>query len=882
MNSKQIIPIIAALVIFYIATAFFFQAEVFQNKSLPQSDVIQFEGMSHWPIEYRNNEKEEALWNEGMFAGMPDFMVSTGNASPIPNTLHTIFSNLLPIAHSGNLLLLSLICFYILLLAFDVNPILAIFGALVYAFNTYNIINIEVGHVTKMWTIAYSSLVIAGLRYSFKGKMWWGIPLTALGLTLNLRGSHIQITYYLVFVCSIYLISEIVWYVRKRELVKLTKIGTFLLLVAIISGGTVACTLWVSKEYSKYSIRGERLLTPEAGTESKNLKEGLDKDYAFSWSQGVEESFTLLVPFYKGGSSGEKLYKGSNVYEFFERAFGKQQTKRFLKTNGIRVPMYFGDQPFTAGPLYAGAITCFLFVLALFVVDARHKYWMLTAATLALLFAWGDNFKALNYFLFDHFPLFNKFRSVSMALSMTLILMPLLGFIGLDKILKTKFSENTQRKLFIATGIVGGFCLLLIFSSFGADYSVAKDQNTAQQLFKDNKQLIAQFITALEADRGSFLRSDAFRSLALILIVAGLIWATLKEKISLTIAMVAIGILSFGELWVVGKRYLYDAKFEKQAIKQAHQQKPADTFILKDKDPHYRVYNLRGGFQEAYTSYFHRSIGGYHAAKMRRYQDLIEKRLSAEQQQLIGMLQTQKLDFSSLHAFNMLNTKYFKFGDTEREVIRNNTALGNAWWVHKIIDVKNADEEMVKLGEINTANTAVINLTEFNLSPSSYEKDSIAKVQLVASAPREMVYESNSKTDGIIVFSEIYYPEGWIATIDGIETPILRANYALRALEVPAGKHKLVFSFKPTSYLIGYQITTISGYLFGLLILVGFGFAFYRSLEESKKIKLAKDNQLEGKTVASMMKDKHMSTNTKKQEITRQTANKKNSGKKRK
>lgn len=874
--NKKLYPLLS-IGLFYLITVFYFQAEVIQNKSLPQSDVIQFEGMSKWPVDYRKVTGEEALWNEGMFAGMPDYMIATGTANPIPNKIHKIFANLLPSGDAASLFLLSVICFYILLLAFNVNPILATFGSLIYAFNTYNIINIEVGHVTKTWAIAYASLVLAGLRYSFKGKWLFGIPLTALGLAMELRADHIQITYYLVFVCVLYVLSEIIFGLKKQELGKLTKVGVMLLVVALISGGTVVCKLWISKEYAEYSIRGERLLTPESGTESKNPKEGLDKDYAFSWSQGKMESFTLLVPYFQGGGSGEKLKEGSNVYDFFVQTIGKQRTQQLIKSNGMRVPLYFGDQPFTAGPLYAGAITCFLFVLGLFVVEARHKYWMLAAALLAMFFAWGRNLEFFNYFMFDYFPMFNKFRSVSMALSMTLILMPLLGFIGLNKLLFSKFNEANQKKLFIATGVVGGLCLMVLLYGMGGNFSLEKDMATAQQLFKDNQQAISGYVSALEADRGSFLRGDAFRSLLLVLVAASLIWAAMKEKFSATITMVVIGVIAFGELWHVDKRYLYDAKFERQAIKQAHQKTPADEFILRDKDPHYRVYNLRNGFREAYTSYYHKSIGGYHAAKMRRYQDLIENRLVLEQQKLVTLLQSGQRDFSSLHSFNMLNTKYFKFGDTEREVVPNNAALGNAWFVGNVVDVSNADEEMEKLGTINTATTAVMNTKEFGITVPEAGKDSLATVSLIENAPRRIQYKSNSSRDGVVVFSEVYYPKGWIAKIDDQEVPILRANYVLRALTVPAGEHNIVFEFNPESYTTGYTITNISSYLFAILVFGGLGFAFYKeSQKENSEEETDEITDSEGDDVNSQTEE------TKKSPKSENVRSRKNRNKKRK
>lgn len=870
MNKKLQVSLLG-IALFYVITIFFFQSEVLQNKTLQQSDVIQFEGMSKWSVDYRNKTGEEALWNEGMFSGMPDFMVATGTSTWGVNTVHHFMTSLLLDNESASLFILSAVCFLILLLAFDIHPLLAVFGALVYAFNTYNMLNIEAGHVTKTWAIAYASLVLAGFRHVFKGNWWIGVPLTVLGLTLELRADHIQITYYLVFACAIYTLSEVVWRVMKKEINTVMKIALMLAGICLVAGGTVVCKLWISKEYSNYSIRGERLLTPEPGTESANPKEGLDKGYAFSWSQGKAESFTLLVPYFYGGASNEKLQKGTSMYDFCEKNFGEQRTEDWVKKGGFPVSLYRGEQPFTGGPLYAGAITCFLFVLGLLVVESRHKYWMAAAALLALMFAWGRHLEWFNYLMFDYFPMFNKFRSVSMALSLTLLLMPLLGFIGLNKLLHEGLGDESQKKLFLAAGIVAGLCLCIWGYSLGADFSMPNDTLTANRIFQGNEKVASEYVYALEADRGGFLRADALRSLILVLLAAGVVWLGLKQKLQTTWAIVIIGVLAFGELWSVDKRYLNDSKFERRKAKQAHQKTPADELILRDKDPHYRVYNHANGggntFKEAFTSYYHKSIGGYHAAKLRRYQDLIEKGIFPEQQKLVTILNSGSQDLSSLNVLNMLNAKYLKLGNEARQVVPNRSALGNAWFVNDLVDVANADEEMAKLGTINTATTAVVNFKEFKIDEALASTDSLAKIELTAYSPKKLTYKSSSQKNGVAVFSEIYYPEGWVAKIDGEEASIVRANYVLRALRIPAGEHTITFEFNSESYEKGYTIATISGYLFVLIVFGGFGLAIFKKMKGD-------DSDAASKTPAKPVERKVDEQTSEKQDASRKPSTK--------
>ena len=828
MQLNKSLPYLAGLVIFYLVVAVFFKEIAFENKSLPQHDLMQYEGMSKWPLDHLKKTNERPLWNSGMFSGMPSYMVSFGPDNWPVYSLRRLASNLFFNYPVPSLLLINMICCWILLLSFKVKPKIAIIGALVYAFNTYLIVTIEAGHFTKILAIAFGGLIIAGLKYVFTGRYIWGIPLLCTALAIELMVDHLQITYYYIFVCAAFGISELYFRLKEKQSKQMIYAAVIILGACLLALGSMTSKLWLVKEYASYSIRGERLLTPD--NEESKPKNGLSREYAFNWSQGKLESLTLLVPYFNGGGSSERLSKGTDVYKLFEKVAGKQRTEQLIKTNQVRIPMYFGDQPFTSGPIYAGAITCFLFILGLLIVENRTRFWVLSGAILTMLIAWGSNFAWFNYFLFDYLPFFNKFRSPSMALSLTVLLMNMLGFVALNQITDLKMTSDVKRKLMISSGITLGLLVLILLYSFVGDFSTEKDLRYGQQIFGQQGDIANQFALALENDRASAIRFDAFKSILLVVVSLGLIWAYLNQSLTKLWLILGIGVLAFGDMWIVAKRYLYKEKFERQAQK-THVKTAADEMILQDKDPHYRVFNLREGLQGgASTSYFHKSIGGYHAAKMRRYQDLIEHQLTPESQELIGSIQSRSLDFSNLHVFNMLNTKYFKFGDSKAEVIPNPYALGNVWFVDSLVNASSPDEEMKALGEINTKNKAVVNLNEFKLSQSVFDTDSLASIQLIEESPRKMSYKSTSSKEGFAVFSEIYYPAGWEAFIDGNPVEIVRVNYALRGLLIPEGEHNIEFTFNPDGFIVGGTIAKVSGYLFALIVFGGFGFAIFKSV----------------------------------------------------
>lgn len=831
---QKVLPYLLAIPIFYLVTAFYFKAEVFDGLHLSQGDIVQFEGMKKLSDDYtKSHDGEAPLWNVAMFAGFPEYLLASIPDGPLEfaSRLTKGFFNE---SGTASVFFLCMTMFWAMLLCFGVSPYLAMFGGIAFAFNTFHIVSTEAGHMTKMWAIGYSSVVLGGMALVFRKKYLLGFGVFALALALQMRAAHYQITYYLIFVCAIYGISELVFAVKEKRISEFVKMSAILVVAIVLAGLTQTARLWMTQEYSKYSTRGKAELTSQS---IKQGEDGLDKDYAFSWSQGKFETFTLMIPYFYGGSSHERPTKDGAFAEVLGKIAGKQQAERLIKDKNFRLPMYFGDQPFTAGPMYMGAIFTFLFILGMLVLDNRHRWWMLSAVILMLMFCWGRNLQWFNYFMFDYFPGFNKFRTVAMALSLGSIIMPLAGIMGLQKVLEGK--GTYQKPLLIATGVVGGLALCFMVFTGMIDTSTPNDMALFRRSFGiQDQNVLKQLVTGLNGERAGLIRSDAIRTLVLVLLSAVAVLLVMKGKLKKNVAVVVIGVLMVGDVWLVAKRYLDNDSYSKQTSQKAHVMSPADKQILKDKSYH-RVLNFAGNpFSEARTSYFHHSIGGYFAAKMRRYQDLIERQLVNEQQYFISSLQGGKSapKFDNLTAINMLNTKYFKIGNQAKDVVRNPNALGNVWFVNKVISVKSPDEEMAALGKINPIEEAVVDVEKFKVSAKSFNVDSTSVIKLNSFDNRKLVYSSKAGSDALAVFSEIYYPEGWEVKIDDKPAQMIRANYVLRALEVPAGEHKITFEFKPDAYLVGVPVTQVASWIVfaGFVIAVGLTVAGGMKKEEKE------------------------------------------------
>lgn len=800
---RDVLPHIVAILVFLLLTAAYFAPVLFEDKALSQHDMLQFKGGAKEIQDYREATGEEALWTNSMFSGMPSYLINTRYPGDFSGVIHSILTFDMP-ALAGNIFI-TLLGAYILLIALGMSPWLATVGAIAFGFTSYNIIILEAGHNTKSLTIAYIPVVLGGLIYALRRNLWIGAALFALGLTLNLHFNHLQMTYYMLLLVIIYGIVEVYYAIKHNSFPELLKRGMVLLVAAILAVGVNFGRLYTTAEYTEYSIRGKSELT--APNNGESVGGGLDRDYAFNWSYGITETITLLIPDFYGGSSNASLGKDSETFAAFTRLGVPPAQAEQMMQQGL--PMYWGDQPITSGPVYVGAIICFLFVLGLFIVDRRWVSWLVAGTILSIILAWGKNFEAFNYFMFDYFPGYNKFRAVASALVIAQITIPFLAILALWKLISERASlKNLDKKLLISGGITGGLCLLVWLFAGSASFTAAIDQQLIQAQYP---------IDAIRADRESMMRSDAFRSLVFIVLALGILYFYVKNKLSATVAIVGVGVLILVDLWTVDKRYLNNDDFQAQVVANHFQPTPADQLILQDKDLSYRVINLPNPFNDARTSYFHKSVGGYHGAKMRRYQDVIDRHISQ----------------NNLEVYRMLNTRYAITGDPKQPVQRVPGALGNAWFVEEVKPVQSPDEELDALTMFDAGTTAIIDTKKFPVKYNRFAATN-ANIRLTEYKPVYLKYEYEAREDGLVVFSEIYYPAGWQAYLDGNPVEHIRANYILRAMQVPAGKHTIEFKFEPQSYTLGNTVSLISSILLVLVLLGTIAYAVKKrpTLEE--------------------------------------------------
>lgn len=804
--STHILPHVVALAVFFIITVFFFNPVFFGNKTLQQYDIQQFAGSSKAIEDYRNETGDEPLWTNSMFSGMPAYLVSVQWSNHAIAYVKTLLALFLP--HPVANIFIAFVCYYILLLSFRIRPYLAIAGAIAFGLSSYIIIGLAAGHNGRIGAIAFMPLIMAGIHLVFTGKRVLGFGVTAMAMALHLRENHVQITYYLLLIVLIYGLIQLIEAVRLKTVpVLLKNIGV--LAVAVLLGiGTFFGQMWALKEYSAYSTRGKSDLVAEGSPQNADGA-GMRKEYAFEFSNGILEPFTLMIPNFYGGSTSNFLFldRSSEVYQALARS-GNQQTANQLAnfTGG-----YWGEQRMTA-PYYAGATIIFLFVLGIAFAEKKYVWWLVSVSVWSILLSWGSNFSAFNYLMFDFFPGYNNFRSVTFTLIMILFAMPLLGMLGLERLWAGGMTREAKRKLLIAFGATGGLCLLLwIFAGmFGFTREV-------------EAQLPAWFVDALAEDRKSLFRADAIRSFFFILIVFAAIYFDLHKRLSATGFYAFLIFVVAVDLAPVAKRYFTEDNYKRSRDNSFFAMTGADQQILKDKSS-YRVYNLSyltgsgtNTFAEARTSYYHHSIGGYHGAKLKRYEEFYDSCVVPQTQQFVAQAQKGNIGFENLTAFNMLNIKYVYIGPQAQDVLPNPSAYGNAWFVREIARAGNAREELAKTCAANTRFTAVIDTSKFRVG--NIASDTNATIRLVDGNPKSLKYESQSSADGLAVFSEIYYP-GWEATIDGKPTEALRANYILRALEIPAGNHTIEFTFRPKPYMVGNKVTRISSWLV-LLVLLG-------------------------------------------------------------
>lgn len=817
-------PHIAAFLLF-ICISFMYFTPVIEGKQLIGHDTESWICMAKESVDYNASHNDAALWTNSMFGGMPTYQISLSQ----PNNILKFVDDVVRVfPNTVYYLMLYLIGFYILLLAFRVNPWLAIVGAIAFSFASYNFIIIAAGHNSKAITIAYMAPLIGSVFMTFRRKLLLGGLLTTIFLGLAIRANHVQILYYTIIILLFFGIAEFVYSFKEKEISKFLKSCGVLLAAAAVGIGINATSLMTTYDYSKATMRGE---SNGLTVDTQSSQHGLNKDYITQWSYGVDESMTLLIPNFKGGASGGTLTADSETGKKLA-SLGAPNVDQILKEN--QFPLYWGAQPFTSGPVYIGAIVCFLFVLGLFLVDKRTKWWLLPMIALTLMLSWGKNFMWLTDLFINYVPLYNKFRTVSMTLVATGFGMTLLAVLALKEV----FAEKTDKQklikpVLISAGIVGGIALIFaLIPSLAGSFTSAADAQ-----YQGNNAFLRE---TLPLDRAGLLRSDALRSLMFVLLSAGLIWLYAKNYLKSKLAYVLFAVLVLGDLAPVAKRYLNNDNFQRpRRFDNLIQPSNADKIILEDKSQ-YRVLDATVDvFQNATPSYFHKNIGGYHAAKLRRYQELINMYLAKEMGQMFASFgrakSTEQITstMDSLGILNMMNMKYLIY-NKEAAPLVNPYANGNAWFVGNIRVADGANQEMKMLGEINTKKEMVVDKSFAAQLPTKLTSDSSAHIALVKYNPNQLNYSFSSKTDQVAVFSEIYYEKGWNAYINGKLVPYVRANYLLRAMPLKAGDYEIEFKFEPKSYSIGNTIALTSSIL---LILGLFGFGFFQ-WKNSKKTTL--------------------------------------------
>ena len=818
-KNKNILSIVAAILIFAVITLVYF-SPIFEGKRLQQHDIGMYKGMSKEIVDYRESTGETTLWTNSMFGGMPAWNISARQNSNLFNEIHPILSLGLPSPIGA--VFIAMLGFFILLLVLDCSVWLSFVGALAYGFTSYMFIIIGAGHNTKAFAMAYMAPVIAGVLLAYKGKYLWGAILTAFALALEIKANHLQITYYLLLILIIIIIAEFISDIKAKRIGHFFKASAVLLVAAIFGIMTNSTILYANYEYGKETTRGKPIL---AGDESNQTK-GLDRDYITQWSYGKGETWSLMIPNAKGGASA---YIG-NQNPALEKADSR------FRSNIAQSSAYWGDQPGTSGPVYVGAIVVFLFVLGALTVKGKLKWALLIATILSILLSWGKNFMGFTDFFIDHVPGYNKFRAVSMTLVIAEVCMPLLGFLGLAEIAKNPetFKKNLP-KFFIALGITAGFCLLfyLMPKTFFNFFSQGEAKQFAQLSTGKDGAVYAQFASQLENVRVAIFRKDAIRSLIFIILAAILLFFYGKGKLKALPAMAILAALVIIDMYPINKRYLNNdnfvdkAKFDKPFVASV-----ADKYILDDKSLDFRVADItKDMFNDASTSYFHKSIGGYSGAKLRRYQDVISNYLGTELNQLRTAKTSQDmiLRLEQQEVLNMLNTKYIIF-NPQSQPFENPFAYGNAWMVNNVQMVNTPNEEFDALATTDMHHTAIIN-KEFEQQVTGYQPNTEeGSITLTDYRPNQLTYNFSANEDKLVVFSEIWTSKGWTMHIDGQEHPILRANYLLRAAMVPAGQHEIVMRYEPKIWKVGGMISLASS----LVILLGLVGTLLFSLKKRK------------------------------------------------
>ena len=820
---KKCLPDVLAVLLFAVlAFAYFFPADI-EGRILYRHDSSAGRGAGQEGIEYLQKTGERSRWTNALFGGMPTYQMAPSYGS---TDLLTKAVNAYHIWLPENVwyVFAYLLGFYILLRAFDFRQHLAALGSIIWAFSTYFLIIIAAGHIWKVWALAYLPPMIAGIVLAYKGKYLWGLLLTAIFTAFEINANHVQMTYYYLFIILFMVIGWFVEAIRKKELVKFAKATGICLAGAAIGVSINLSNLYHTWQYSKESMRGKSELVKKNSSNQTNS--GLERDYITQWSYGIDETWTLLVPNTKGGAS-VPLSESEKAMEHAENDFIPIYQQ---------IGQYWGEQPGTSGPVYVGAFVMMLFILGLFIVKGAIKWSLLAATILSILLSWGRNFMGFTDFFLDYIPMYAKFRTVASILVIAEFTIPLLAMLALKKLMDEPEQLKPRMKYVgISFLLTGGIALLFsIMPSIFFDSFISSSEMRAIQ------GLPAEYIQPLVANltemRQAVFTADALRSFYIILVGTGILLAFMFGKLKKEYAIGIIFVLCLVDLWTVNKRYLNDSMFVPKSEREAPQQKTqTDELILRDQTLDYRVLNLASNtFNENETSYYHKSIGGYHAAKLRRYQEMIEQYINPEMQSLFGAVSNAAGDMTQVNGdsicpvLNMLNTKYFIFplqgGQTVP--IQNPYVYGNAWMVDKIQYVNNANEEIAAVGKIDLRHEAVADATFKSQLGEAIVQDTASVVTITEYEPNRLKYNVNTGKGGVLVFSEIYYP-GWTATVDGEPVELGRVDYILRALNIKPGKHEVELSFFPKSVNTTETIAYLS-YVMLLLIIGGAVFIEWR------------------------------------------------------
>ena len=821
---KKCLPDLLAVLLFAVlAFAYFFPADI-EGRILYRHDASAGRGAGQEGIEYLQKTGERSRWTNALFGGMPTYQMApsygtTDRTTTVVNAYHQWLQVYVW------MVLAYLLGFYILLRAFDFRQHLAVLGSIIWAFSTYFLIIIAAGHIWKVWALAYLPPLIAGLVLAYRGKYLWGLLLTAVFTAFEINANHVQMTYYYLFIILALVIAWLVEAVQQKQMARFLKATAVCVVGATIGLCINLSNLYHTWEYSKESMRGKSELVKQ--NSANQTSSGLDRDYITQWSYGIDETWTLLIPNTKGGASmpmsmNETAMKHANpdyasIYD--------------------QIGQYWGEQPGTSGPVYVGAFVMLLFILGLFIVKGPVKWALLAATILSILLSWGKNFMGFTDFFLDYVPMYAKFRTVASILVIAEFTIPLLAMLALKELLNGEVKKEKLRvPLLVSFALTGGMALLfsLMPETFFGSFISSSEMRALQSLPAEHIQPLIANLTEM---RQAVFTADALRSFYIILVGTGILLACLYGKLKKEYTVGILLVLCLVDLWTVNKRYLNDEMFVPKSEREAPQEKTqTDDLILRDETLDYRVLNLASNtFNENETSYYHKSIGGYHAAKLRRYQEMIEAYINPEMQKLFKAVGEAAGDMTQVNGdsicpvLNMLNTRYFIFPlDGGQTVpIQNPYVYGNAWFVDQISYVNNANEELETVGKLDLRHQAVADARFKAQLGEAVVQDTASVVNITSYEPNRLKYEVNTGKGGVLVFSEIYYP-GWTVTVDGQPAELGRVNYILRAIHLQPGKHQVELAFFPKSVSVTETVAYIAFVLL-LLIAVGIVFIEYRN-----------------------------------------------------